>query len=75
MVGFRAFVLDHGTGLRGTVVNRADGSLECVVEGPQQHVDQLVRLLHEGPSHARVETVDVEPEPYRGDLPPLTVRV
>jgi acylphosphatase len=74
MVGFRAFVLDHGAGLHGTVANRADGSLECVVEGPQHHVDQLVRLLHEGPSHAHVETVDVEPEAYRGDLPPLTVR-
>jgi acylphosphatase len=74
MVGFRAFVIDHGTGLYGTVANRPDGSLECVVEGPQHEVDQLVRLLHDGPAHARVETVDVQPEPYRGDLPPMTVR-
>ncbi|MEO8899699.1 MAG: acylphosphatase [Candidatus Dormibacter sp.] len=74
MVGFRAFVVHHGAGLRGTVANRPDGSLECVVEGSQPDVDQLVRLLHEGPSHAHVETVDVEPEPYRGDLPTMTVR-
>ncbi|HEX4579310.1 MAG TPA: acylphosphatase [Candidatus Dormibacteraeota bacterium] len=74
MVGFRAFVIDHGAGLHGTVANRPDGSLECVVEGAQPEVERLIRLLHDGPSHARVETVDVQPEPYRGDLPPLTVR-
>lgn len=73
MVGFRAFVIHHGAGLRGTVANRPDGSVECVVEGPRHEVDGLVRLLHEGPSHARVEAVEVATEPYRGDLPPLTV--
>lgn len=73
MVGFRAFVVDHGAGLCGTVANRPDGSLECVVEGSPGDVDQLVRLLHDGPRHAHVDTVDVRPEPYRGDLPPLTV--
>lgn len=73
MVGFRAYVIHHGAGLHGTVANRPDGTLECVVEGPQPDVEQLVRLLREGPSHARVEAVDVRPEPFRGDLPPLTV--
>ncbi len=74
MVGFRAFVIDHGAGLHGTVANRPDSSLECVVEGGRHEVEQLVRLLHDGPSHARVETVDVQPEPYLGDLPPLALR-
>jgi acylphosphatase len=74
MVGFRAFVIHHGAGLHGTVANRPDGSLECVVEGPQPQVDRFVQLLHDGPSHARVEAVEVRPEPFRGDLPPMTVR-
>ena len=74
MVGFRAFVVGHGAGLHGTVANRPDGSLECLVEGARGDVEALLRLLHDGPSHARVETVEVQPEPYRGDLPPLTVR-
>jgi acylphosphatase len=74
MVGFRAFVIHHAAGLRGTVANRPDGTLECVVEGPQPDVDQLVRLLHDGPTHARVEAVDVRSEPYRGDLPPMAAR-
>ena len=74
MVGFRAFVAHHAGGLNGTVANRPDGSVECVVEGPEDAVDHIVELLHEGPAHARVEAVDVLREPYRGDLPPFTVR-
>lgn len=74
MVGFRAYVIQHGAGLHGTVANRPDGTVECVVEGPRPRVDSLVRLLHDGPVHARVDGVDVRSEPFGGDLPPMTVR-
>jgi acylphosphatase len=74
MVGFRAFVAHHAGGLRGTVANRPDGSVECLVEGPQEDVERIVDLLRQGPAHARVEEVNVLREPYRGDLPPFTVR-
>ena len=73
MVGFRAFVLEHGAGLHGTVANRPDGTLECVAEGGRQQVDHLIGLLHKGPAHARVEAVEVQVEPARGDLPPMTM--
>jgi acylphosphatase len=73
MVGFRAFVAHHAGGLRGSVANRPDGSVECLVEGPADAVERLVTLLHDGPSHARVDAVDVLREPYRGDLPPFVV--
>ena len=66
MVGFRAFVAHHAGGL--------NGSVECLLEGPAEDVDRLVGLLHDGPTFARVEAVDVLREPYRGDLPPFTVR-
>ncbi len=74
MVGFRAFVAHHAGDLNGTVANRPDGSVECVVEGPEEAVERIVDLLHQGPMHARVEAVDVLREPFRGDLPPFTVR-
>lgn len=74
LVGFRAFVLHHGAGLNGTVANRPDGTLECVLEGPEKEVAELVQLLRDGPDHARVEAVEVQAEPYRGDLPPMTMR-
>ena len=64
MVGFREFVRRHvqAAGLRGTVRNAPDGTVECVIE-----------QLHAGPSHARVDRVDVEYEPAVGGLPPITV--
>ncbi len=74
MVGFRAFVAQHAGGLTGTVANRSDGTVECVVEGPEEEVERILGLLHQGPAHARVEAVDVLREPCRGDLPPFTVR-
>jgi len=75
MVGFRAFVLDRADslGLRGTVANRPDGSVECVVEGPRQDVEQLIQSLREGPLSARVDAVDVVEQPVRGNLPPMSV--
>ncbi len=73
MVGFRAFVADHAAGLHGTVANRPDGTVECVVEGASDAIDRLLEMLGRGPSHARVEAVDVLREPYRGDLPPFMV--
>ncbi len=75
MVGFRAFVLDHAWNLevRGTVANRPDGSVECLVEGPRDQVERLIQILREGPSSARVDAVDVVEQPVRGDLPPMHV--
>jgi acylphosphatase len=74
MVGFRAFVAHHADGLNGTVANRPDGTVECLLEGPAQDVERVVDLLRDGPAYARVDGVDVLREPYRGDLPPFTVR-
>lgn len=75
MVGFRAFVLRHAgdSGLAGTVRNLDDGSVEAVLEGPAPAVRRMVDLLHEGPSHARVERVDVEYGSPTGTLPAMMV--
>ena len=74
-VGFRAFVLHHAErlGLHGTVSNRQDGAVECVVEGSRASVDTLVRLLHDGPPVARVEKVEITEEGLAGRLPPMRI--
>ncbi len=46
--------------LVGWVANRADGTVEVMAEGPRPALDQLLSFLHEGPSHAHVERVDVD---------------
>ena len=75
MVGYRAFVQRHADrlGVRGKVANRADGSVECLMEGSPAAIDQLVELMREGPFHARVDAVEVRPERPTTPLPPVMV--
>jgi acylphosphatase len=75
MVGYRAFVQRHAyeLGVRGKVSNRPDGSVEALMEGPRAAVDRLVELMRQGPFHAQVDAVDVQPEPATTPLPPTMV--
>jgi acylphosphatase len=64
----------HELGIRGEVANRADGSVEAVMEGPRGAVERMVDLMREGPFHARVTAVDVREEPVaQSSLPPMRV--
>jgi acylphosphatase len=58
-VGYRAWVAHtaDGLGLEGWVRNRRDGSVEAVLVGPVDIVEQMIEHCRRGPSHARVETV------------------
>lgn len=59
----------QSAGVAGWVSNRPDGTVEAVFEGEAQAVDRMVRWMHEGPSGASVERVDVtdeEPEDLSG---------
>ena len=58
-VGYRAWVAHtaDGLGLEGWVRNRRDGSVEAVLAGPVDIVEQMIEHCRGGPSHARVDTV------------------
>jgi acylphosphatase len=58
-VGYRAWVAHtaDGLGLEGWVRNRRDGSVEAVLAGPVDIVEQMIEHCRRGPGHARVETV------------------
>jgi acylphosphatase len=75
-VGFRWFVRRHaaGLGLVGWVANESDGSVRVVVEGRPDAVERLVGLLHDGPSGALVESVDVARLPAQGDHSRFEIR-
>jgi acylphosphatase len=61
-VGFRYFTQDAATreGLSGHVRNRPDGSVEIIVEGDQESLQRFEAALWRGPSHARVDNVEME---------------
>lgn len=58
-VGFRYWVLERARALRlsGWVANQQDGSVRCVVEGPEPLLRRLLTNLAEGPAMSRVDSV------------------
>lgn len=60
-VFYRAWFGERAQALRldGWVRNRADSSVEAVVQGPAEAVKEMVMLAHQGSPAARVEHVAV----------------
>jgi acylphosphatase len=58
-VSFRAWTRDRALelGVRGTVRNLPDGTVEAIVQGPKDKVEQLVKFLWKGPLLASVRSV------------------
>ena len=70
-VGFRWWIRRHADalGLTGWVMNADDErSVEIVAEGKPGSLDDLERLLHDGPSGARVESVAASRQPASGEF-------
>ncbi len=55
-------------GLAGTVRNRADGTVEALVQGPADAVERLIGWMRRGPSAARVTDVTTTPAAPLPDL-------
>jgi acylphosphatase len=60
-VAYRMSAQDEGLrlGLVGEVRNRRDGSVEAVVEGRREAIEEFIRWCQKGPPAARVADVQV----------------
>lgn len=60
-VGFRDFIQRRARalGVTGWVRNRSDGSVEAIVQGSDDAVNQIIALARQGPRSARVTEVSV----------------
>jgi acylphosphatase len=70
-VGFRWWIRRRAEalGIVGWVMNAADErSVELVAEGDAAQLDELERLLHQGPDGAHVERVEARREPASGEF-------
>jgi len=61
-VGFRYFVLRQAQtlGIKGFVRNLYTGEVQTVAEGDRSLVEELIKQLRIGPSHAHVKNCRVE---------------
>ncbi len=48
-------------GVSGWVRNRRDGSVEALIAGPDDKVDDMLAYFWQGPAASRVERVSAEP--------------
>jgi acylphosphatase len=55
-------------GLCGEVGNLPDGGVEITVEGERTAVEELIAWCRRGPTHARVDAVQVRFSPIRGEF-------
>ena len=60
-VFFRANTRAEGQrlGLAGLAINRPDGTVEAVAEGPRDRLEEFVAWCQRGPEMARVDRVEV----------------
>lgn len=70
-VGYRAALLDEAArlGVTGWVRNRADGSVEALVQGSGESLKRLIDWARRGPPGARVTRLDEHPPAAELDRP------
>ncbi len=55
-------------GLHGFVQNLSDGRVEAVLEGEKEKVEKLIEWAKRGPLFAKVDSIEIKEEEYRGEF-------
>ena len=76
-VGYRFFAtrVARRLGLKGSIQNHRDGSVEAVVEGEAAAIDDWIKELKEGPRYAEVTHIDQETREFTGKLGDFDVKI
>jgi len=75
-VFFRAETADlaNRLGLTGWVRNLSDGRVEALFEGKKEDVEKALDLCRRGPPGARVRSLDVKWEDWKGEFQDFTIK-
>ena len=69
-VGFRYFTHKEANklSLTGFVKNQYDGNVYCEVEGERGLIEEFIKIIRIGPPWAKISSVHVEWDKYKGDF-------
>ena len=75
-VGYRFFAtrVARRLGLKGSIQNNRDGTVDAVVEGEKSVIDDWIEELKEGPRYAEVTKIDQEAKDFTGRLGDFDVK-
>ena len=75
-VGFRYYVIrkSQALGLNGYTQNLFTGEVLTVVEGDSSLINELIKLIKIGPSHAKVKNCTVEWEDFKNEFNSFEVK-
>lgn len=75
-VGYRFFAtrVARRLGLKGSIQNNRDGTVEALVEGDRGAIDEWIEELREGPRYAEVTSIDQETKDFTGRLGDFDVK-
>ena len=75
-VGYRFFAtrVARRLGLKGYIQNNRDATVDAVVEGEGNDIDQWIEDLKEGPRYAEVTKIDQETKDFTGRLGDFDVK-
>lgn len=55
-------------GLYGFVQNLSNGNVEAVLEGEKEKVEKLIKWAKRGPFLAKVDSIEIKDEDYKGEF-------
>ena len=73
-IGFRYWAINKAReigGISGWVHNAADGSVEILMRGEEEAIDDMILACHQGPLLARVDSVEFIVGRRSSFLPPI----
>jgi len=75
-VGYRFFAtrVARRLGLKGSIQNNRDGTVDAVVEGEKSVIDEWIEELREGPRYAEITKIDQEAKDFTGRLGDFDVK-
>jgi acylphosphatase len=75
-VGYRFYAtrVARRLGLKGWIQNLRDGSVEALIEGEPEAIDEWIDDVREGPRYAEVTQIDQEVREFSGRLGDFDVK-